>query len=191
MTSVQASSWSVQPLAALDRVHEVALDRVARRERDVVAALHHARAAAFAEQALHRDVTRARAPPSCACSAANSPAPPEPRIRMSVERVASAVIRRRRHPSPQGRANSRDRASGVGIAAKRLPTPARARGADVAVAAVPHPARGSRPEFGPPLRGGRSADGVTARRPRGGSRGRNASSARRWRRPDGRDRART
>ena len=45
----------VEPVAALDRVHEMALDRVARRERDVVAALHHARAAAFAEQALHRD----------------------------------------------------------------------------------------------------------------------------------------
>ena len=45
----------VEPLAALDRVHEVALDRVAGRERDVVAALHHAGAAAFAEQALHRD----------------------------------------------------------------------------------------------------------------------------------------
>ena len=41
----------VQPFAALDRVHEMALDRIARRKRDVVAALHHARAAAFAEQA--------------------------------------------------------------------------------------------------------------------------------------------
>src|SRR5882672_1339697 len=47
-----------KPLAALDRVHEMALDRVLLRERDVVAALHHARAAAFAEQALHRDVDR-------------------------------------------------------------------------------------------------------------------------------------
>ena len=55
VTSVQASSWSRQPLAALDRVHEVALDRVAGGERDVVAALDHARAAALAEQALHRD----------------------------------------------------------------------------------------------------------------------------------------
>ena len=45
----------VQPLAAVDRVHEVALDRVAGRERDVVAALHHAGAAAFPEQALDRD----------------------------------------------------------------------------------------------------------------------------------------
>ena len=47
-----------EPLAALDRVHEVALDRVARGERDVVAALDHARAAALAEQALHRDGDR-------------------------------------------------------------------------------------------------------------------------------------
>ena len=45
----------VEPAAALDGVHEVALDRIVRRERDVVAALHHAGAAAFAEQALHRD----------------------------------------------------------------------------------------------------------------------------------------
>ncbi len=47
-----------QPFAAFDRVHEMALDRVAGIERDVVAALHHARAAAFAEQALagNRDV---------------------------------------------------------------------------------------------------------------------------------------
>jgi len=44
-----------QPLAALDGVHEMALDRVARRERHVVAALDHARAAAFAQQPLHRD----------------------------------------------------------------------------------------------------------------------------------------
>jgi hypothetical protein len=44
-----------QPLAALDRVHEVALDRIAGRQRDVVAALDHARAAALAEQALHGD----------------------------------------------------------------------------------------------------------------------------------------
>src|SRR5829696_10536421 len=81
-----------------------------------------------------------------ACSAANSPAPPAPRMRMSVERMESGVIRCRRPPSPQGRARSRDRAGGVGIAAKRLPAPAPARGADVAVDAVPHPARGSRPE---------------------------------------------
>ena len=44
-----------QPLAALDRVHEVALDRVAGRERHVVAALDHAGAAALAEQPLDRD----------------------------------------------------------------------------------------------------------------------------------------
>ena len=47
-----------QPLAALDGVHEVALDRILFRERDVVAALHHARAAALAEQAFHRDRDR-------------------------------------------------------------------------------------------------------------------------------------
>ena len=44
-----------QPFAAFDRVHEMALDRVAGIERDVVAALHHAGAAAFAEQSLGRD----------------------------------------------------------------------------------------------------------------------------------------
>ena len=33
----------------------MALDRVAGRQRHVVAALHHARAAAFPEQPLHRD----------------------------------------------------------------------------------------------------------------------------------------
>src|ERR1700730_12862947 len=44
-----------QPLAALDGVHEMALDRVAGIERDVVAALHHAGAAAFAGEALARD----------------------------------------------------------------------------------------------------------------------------------------
>ena len=44
-----------QPLAALDRVHEVALDRIARRERDVVPALDHPRAAGFTEQALDGD----------------------------------------------------------------------------------------------------------------------------------------
>ena len=49
-----------QPLAAFDRVHEMALDRIAGCQRDVVAALHHPRAAAFAEQALDgdRDVER-------------------------------------------------------------------------------------------------------------------------------------
>ena len=44
-----------QPLAALDRVHEMPLDRVACGQRDVVAALHHPRAAALAEQALDGD----------------------------------------------------------------------------------------------------------------------------------------
>ena len=47
-----------QPLAALDGVHEVALDGIAGREGHVVAALDHARAAALAEQALHRDGDR-------------------------------------------------------------------------------------------------------------------------------------
>ena len=93
-----------QPLAALDRVHEVALDRIARGERDVVAALHHARAAALAEQPLDRDGDlRAPAPRLCACSAANSPAPPEPRIRMSVRmRLKGGHARA---PSPGGRAS--------------------------------------------------------------------------------------
>ena len=44
-----------QPLAALDRVHEMPLDRVALVNGHVVAALHHARAAAFADEALGRD----------------------------------------------------------------------------------------------------------------------------------------
>ena len=44
-----------QPLAAFDRIHEVALDRVALRQRDVVAALDHARTAALAQQPLDRD----------------------------------------------------------------------------------------------------------------------------------------
>ena len=80
-----------QPFAALDGVHEMALDRVARMQRDVVAALHHAGAAAFAEQALggNRDVELGIG--ACACSAANRPAPPEPRIRMSVLSRSSAM----------------------------------------------------------------------------------------------------
>ena len=45
----------VEPAAAVDGVHEMPLDGILRRQRDVVAALHHAGAAAFAEQALHRD----------------------------------------------------------------------------------------------------------------------------------------
>ena len=44
-----------QPFAAFDGVHEMALDGVAGIERDVVAALHHAGAAAFAEQTLADD----------------------------------------------------------------------------------------------------------------------------------------
>ena len=45
----------IEPLAALDRIHEMPLDGVAGRERDVVTALHHAGAAAFAEQTFYRD----------------------------------------------------------------------------------------------------------------------------------------
>ncbi len=45
----------IQPLAALDRVHEVSLDRIAGCERNVVSALNHARAAGFSEQALDRN----------------------------------------------------------------------------------------------------------------------------------------
>ncbi len=45
----------VEPLAAVDRVHEMPLGGIAGRQRHVVAALHHAGAAAFAEQALDRD----------------------------------------------------------------------------------------------------------------------------------------
>ena len=45
----------VQPLAAFDRVHEVAFERVTRSQRHVVSALDHAGAAALAEQAFHRD----------------------------------------------------------------------------------------------------------------------------------------
>jgi hypothetical protein len=44
-----------QPLAALDGVHEMPFHRVAGIERDVVATLNHARAAAFSEQALGGD----------------------------------------------------------------------------------------------------------------------------------------
>src|SRR5579875_418110 len=44
-----------QPLAALDRVHEMALDRIAGIEGDVVATLDHARAAAFSKETLGRD----------------------------------------------------------------------------------------------------------------------------------------
>src|SRR5258705_10761612 len=41
-----------QPLAALDRVHEVPLDRIPRIEGDVLAALHHARESGVAEKSL-------------------------------------------------------------------------------------------------------------------------------------------
>ena len=49
-----------EPCAADDRVHEMPLDRITRRKRDVVATLHHARTAAFAEQALDGDGDRQR-----------------------------------------------------------------------------------------------------------------------------------
>ena len=44
-----------QPFAPFDGVHEMPLDRVAGIERNVVAALHHAGAAAFAEQPFGRN----------------------------------------------------------------------------------------------------------------------------------------
>ena len=46
-----------KPFAAVDGVHEVALDRIAAAERHIVAALDHACAAAFADETLdrHRD----------------------------------------------------------------------------------------------------------------------------------------
>ncbi len=53
-------------------------------QRDVVAALHHAGAAAFAEQPLHGDRDVASGAACWACRAANRPAPPVPMIRMSV-----------------------------------------------------------------------------------------------------------
>ena len=49
-----------KPLAALQRVREMALDRIACCERDVVAALNHAGATAFAEQSLDGDRDRQR-----------------------------------------------------------------------------------------------------------------------------------
>lgn len=49
-----------EPLSAFDRVHEVTLDRIAFGECDVVAALHHPRAATLAEQPFHRDGDRER-----------------------------------------------------------------------------------------------------------------------------------
>ena len=85
-----------EPLAAFDRVHEMTLDRIGRRQRDVVAALDHARAAALAEQPLDGDRDVQRRIGACACSAANRPAPPAPRIRMSVRRVFIAACISRR-----------------------------------------------------------------------------------------------
>ena len=42
-----------QPFTPFNGVHEMALDRITFSQRDVVAALHHARAAAFAKQPFH------------------------------------------------------------------------------------------------------------------------------------------
>ena len=47
-----------EPLAALQCVHEMALDRIARCEGDVVTALDHPRAAALAEESLDGDRDR-------------------------------------------------------------------------------------------------------------------------------------
>ena len=44
-----------QPFAAIDRIHEVALNGVTAPERHVVAALHHPGAAGFAHKPLNRD----------------------------------------------------------------------------------------------------------------------------------------
>src|SRR4051794_5362312 len=44
-----------QPLATLDRVHEMALDRVAQQQGNVVAALHHPGAARLSQQSLGRN----------------------------------------------------------------------------------------------------------------------------------------
>ena len=51
-----------KPFAAVDGVHEMAFDRIAAAERHIVAALDHACAAAFADQALdrHRDLGACR-----------------------------------------------------------------------------------------------------------------------------------
>ena len=52
----------VDPLTTVDSVHEMALDRIALGQGDVVAALHHARAARLAEQPFdcHRDLKLGR-----------------------------------------------------------------------------------------------------------------------------------
>ena len=103
-----------QPFAALDGVHEMALDRVARGERDVVAALHHARAAAFAEQSLHRDGDVERRVPRAGARAAPRRVRRR-RSRGSGCRCGSASRRRVRHGargpwrSPQARACSTHR----------------------------------------------------------------------------------
>ena len=43
-----------KPLATIDRVHEMALDRIAAAKRHIVSTLHHAGAAALADQPLDR-----------------------------------------------------------------------------------------------------------------------------------------
>ena len=45
----------IQPFAALQRVHEMTLGGITLSNRNIIAALDHARAAAFAKQALHRN----------------------------------------------------------------------------------------------------------------------------------------
>ena len=126
-----------QPLAALDRVHEVALDRIARRERDVVAALDHPRAAALAEQSLDgdRDVERRvdvvrvqRGEQSRAAgaedqdvgaSAARCPSTPRRSIapsaaaRRSRAALVDGVVEARRHGCPSRPAAARNRARGT------------------------------------------------------------------------------
>ena len=55
LTSAQASSWSFIHAPPFRVSRKVVFHRVALGEGDVVAALHHARAAALAEEALYRD----------------------------------------------------------------------------------------------------------------------------------------
>jgi hypothetical protein len=85
-----------EPLAAFDRVHEVALDRVALGECDVVAALDHPGAAALAQEALDGDGDGKRRIGLVRVKAQRrARRPPEPRIRMSVRWCATvgALIR--------------------------------------------------------------------------------------------------
>ena len=48
----------IQPLATLNGIHEVTLNRIPLRKCHVIAALHHARTTAFAEQSLDDDGDR-------------------------------------------------------------------------------------------------------------------------------------